>query len=329
VRDQFKIVAAGFTGLGIQGNNGFFCSPKIEVAERSNRFKIIRRLGEGGCASVFEVIDEQGNRFALKAIPMDGDELEIRIREIEAMKAAQDSDNVVRLHDAWIEKMTPDLEKEFVPVDSPAYQYETSDYMLFVKTELMEQNLTQWLRRPSRRNSQVMGVFRQVVNGIREMHTSDYMHRDIKPDNIFLRRDTNQNLQVKIGDLGLAKRHRHVSFSFSSRNVKGMLTSFLKSNECTSSIGTYAYMAPEQRHSFYDNKVDIYALGMILWELNETEHDKDERHFTLVNLRRTGSCEQCNLRIPNAAELIERMLERDPSNRPTAKQVLELVDQMS
>merc|ERR1711964_73915 len=133
---------------------------------------------------------------------------------------------------------------------------------------------------------------------------------------------------VKIVDLGLAKRQLVRKSIRGSMRAKVLLQSarnFFISNDATSNIGTFAYMAPEQRKSVYNNKVDIYALGMLLWELNEMERDRDERHFTLLRLRKTGLCDLCNLKTPQAAKLIEWMMSHNPDSRPTAEQVLNRV----
>merc|ERR1712093_779195 len=164
------------------------------------------------------------------------------------------------------------------------------------------------------------------------MGTKNYMHRDIKPDNIFVKVDeTTQKVQVKVGDLGLAKFQRNprscrVSLSqegLSFDNLSCVAGNMLSSNDATSAIGTYAYMAPEQRRSHYNNKVDIYSLGMLLWELNETELDRDERHFTLMRLRKTGLCDLCHLKTPQSGKFIEWMMTHAPACRPTAAQILE------
>merc|ERR1712098_129074 len=96
--------------------------------------------------------------------------------------------------------------------------------------------------------------------------------------------------------------------------VSNAFGNLFTSNAATSDIGTYAYMAPEQRKSLYNQKVDIYALGMLLWELNETNFDRDERHFTLMRVRKTGCCGRwCNLKSPESSAMIEKMIHHDPS----------------
>ena len=72
------------------------------------------------------------------------------------------------------------------------------------------------------------------------------IHRDLKPENIFI----NKNNEVKLGDFGIA---RQLCFD---------------NNYASTFIGTFVYMAPEEwSHKKYSNKVDIWALGCIIYEL--------------------------------------------------------------
>lgn len=84
---------------------------------------------------------------------------------------------------------------------------------------------------------------RQVLLGLNYLHTRNpqIIHRDLKCDNIFI---NGNNGQAKIGDLGLA-------------TVK-------KREHLTSVLGTPEFMAPELYDEKYDEKVDIYAFGMVL-----------------------------------------------------------------
>src|SRR5712691_3383615 len=77
------------------------------------------------------------------------------------------------------------------------------------------------------------------------LHDHGIVHRDLKPGNIFLEQG-----QLKVGDYGLSK-----SMSSSHRSAQ------------TSSVGTVHYMAPEISSGRYDKSVDIYALGIILYEM--------------------------------------------------------------
>ena len=81
---------------------------------------------------------------------------------------------------------------------------------------------------------------------LKEIYEKHLIHRDLKPENLFLKND----LRLMIGDFGVAKQLQDGTV------------------HANSLIGTLNYMAPEiLRREKYSNKVDIYALGCIIYEL--------------------------------------------------------------
>jgi hypothetical protein len=86
---------------------------------------------------------------------------------------------------------------------------------------------------------------REIAKGLSYLHECGIVHRDLKPSNIFY-----ENGYVKIGDYGLTK-----AIS-ASRHVSHTIT-----------VGTVHYMAPEIGAGRYDRSVDIYALGVLLYEM--------------------------------------------------------------
>ncbi len=84
-----------------------------------------------------------------------------------------------------------------------------------------------------------------LVDGLSFLHDRGIVHRDLKPGNVFV-----ENGVVKIGDVGLSK-----FISESHRSAQ------------TQSVGTVYYMAPEVAHGRYGREVDVYSLGIVLYEL--------------------------------------------------------------
>lgn len=104
-----------------------------------------------------------------------------------------------------------------------------------------------------------------MVEGVLEIHNKGQMHRDIKPENVFLRKggETIASLLVKLGDFGLA---RDMSAN------KDAASSYSKG------IGTQKYQSPELlREESYGPANDIWALGVILYEMLTGEHPFDTK----------------------------------------------------
>jgi serine/threonine-protein kinase len=87
----------------------------------------------------------------------------------------------------------------------------------------------------------------EAMAGVAVAHGRDIIHRDLKPENILLRRQPDGALIAKVSDFGIAA----MGVAAASR----------------SSIGSPAYMAPEQFFDAYDHRVDVYALGVMLYEI--------------------------------------------------------------
>eukprot|EP01117_Protostelium_nocturnum_P010558 TRINITY_DN3798_c0_g1_i4.p1 TRINITY_DN3798_c0_g1~~TRINITY_DN3798_c0_g1_i4.p1 ORF type:complete len:1615 (+),score=530.73 TRINITY_DN3798_c0_g1_i4:178-5022(+) len=167
-------------------------------------------------------------------------------------------------------------------------------------------------------------LLRQMVEGLNHIHSQGIIHRDLKPSNIFL----DQNGDVKIGDFGLATtEHNKVSLKASMEFpiAKQNNTLGREERDITSGVGTPFYSSPEQEKSgTYDQKVDIYSLGIIFFEMCHPFRTGMERVMTLNSLRNNGKY-PANFEKEHGSEkeCIAWLLNIDPSARPTTHELLE------
>ncbi|MDZ8259800.1 serine/threonine protein kinase [Nostoc sp. ChiQUE01b] len=220
----------------------------------NQRYRLDRRLGGGGMGEVFVATDTRvGQQVALKLLKdtlVASLEMRKRFEREVAVCAALQSDHIVKISDCGV---TPE------------------GFPFYVMEYLRGQTLGQLLLRQKRLSvERTVKIMAQVCQGLQLAHqgvtlqrdggkTSEHIqviHRDLKPDNIFLM-PTDLGEWVKVLDFGVAKIR---SESSENTNITNITSTF---------IGTFRYAPPEQIQSDrnLDARGDIYSLGIILYEM--------------------------------------------------------------
>lgn len=168
-------------------------------------------------------------------------------------------------------------------------------------------------------------MFTEICLGVEYVHSQGLIHRDLKPNNIFFSADGT----IKIGDFGLVTGQQE--FDLLENKTEDMCgdqpnhtltTQASRCSQHTDQVGTELYMSPEQlAKKPYNHKVDIYSLGLILFELLVPFSTQMERVQTLSKLRQL----QFPSHFLNAEEfsLVRSMLAHDPEERPESSDILE------
>ncbi|XP_033031291.1 eukaryotic translation initiation factor 2-alpha kinase 3 isoform X2 [Trachypithecus francoisi] len=134
---------------------------------------------------------------------------------------------------------------------------------LYIQMQLCrKENLKDWMNGrctiEERERSMCLHIFLQIAEAVEFLHSKGLMHRDLKPSNIFFTMDD----VVKVGDFGL------VTAMDQDEEEQTVLTPMPAYARHTGQVGTKLYMSPEQIHgNSYSHKVDIFSLGLILFEL--------------------------------------------------------------
>lgn len=306
-------------------------------------FEIGKMLGAGGFGAVRvckKHID--GVKYALKGCPVpdDMEEIKFTLREIQTMARMPEANNVIRYYDAWLETTTPELQALFVdrehcPIDEETGKRIVPKYILFMQLELCDTSLSAWInKREPRSVDDVWDIFRQIVEGLCYIHKLGFIHRDLKPANVLLSIGKDGRIRAKLGDLGLARskerQHRNSVVSM-AESVASMMSAHMNVNHdvsvnITQCVGTLTYMAPEQMSSGrYTNKVDMYALGIVLFEMMSSFPNNNVRQMEIHALRSLGKPpkrSQVHMVGAHAVELVSRLVAADPNKRLSALEVL-------
>uniref|UniRef100_A0A2S2NJY9 non-specific serine/threonine protein kinase n=1 Tax=Schizaphis graminum TaxID=13262 RepID=A0A2S2NJY9_SCHGA len=170
----------------------------------------------------------------------------------------------------------------------------------------------------------VWRLLREIVEGLSYIHQQGIIHRDLKPVNIFIDSDDH----VKIGDFGLATTiiQRHIP-EVDSTNIQDI---FVDTSQ-TGNIGTALYVAPELNilgpKAVYNEKVDIYSLGIIFFEMCHKQFSTDMERIKVLTDLRMNECilptEFLKIGDPAQKHIIKWLLNHDPCKRPNSTDILQ------
>ena len=209
----------------------------------NNRYVQKEMKGQGSFGTVFKVLDKENNQFyALKFIMIKKNETEHLKKEIDIIKNIKNK-YIIELKDNF-------------------YDEKNKGYCIVM--DLCDGNLKEILEnyKEGLPLNIVNKIFVQLNEALKTMINKEILHRDLKPENILIKYiDTNKiNFDIKLADFG-----------FSTNEIKSSIHTY-------SIAGTPKYIAPEVETYHYNNKCDLWSLGIILYELytNEYIFDSDE-----------------------------------------------------
>ncbi len=203
----------------------------------AERYRVVRLIGEGGMGQVYEAQHVNINkRFALKLLRpeiVSNAEAVARFRQEAWSASSIGHENIIEIED-------------FATLPSGAV-YLAMEYLDgLALADRMRQE-------PALGFGEALDIMLQVASGLAAAHDKSIVHRDMKPENIFLAQKYGRPL-VKILDFGIAK----VSGAEGNRSLTRTGTIF----------GTPHYMSPEQALGKpLDLRADIYSVGVIMYEL--------------------------------------------------------------
>lgn len=261
-----------------------------------NRYEILRKIGDGGMAFVYQARDKLLNRIvAVKVLRpefVDDQEFLVKFkREAEAV-ASLSHPNIVNVYDVGEDGKVHYIVMEYVD----------------------GQNLKEIIQdEGSLEEYTALDIAKQIARALSAAHRNGIIHRDIKPHNILISKD---GRQVKVADFGIAK-------AVSSSTMTNM----------GSVIGSVHYISPEQaKGKHLTSNADLYSLGIVLYEMIigrvpfsgdspisiALKHINEDIAFT----------DQDKINIPNSVRtIISKLTQKEPDNRyQTAEELIEDIE---
>jgi len=246
----------------------------------SGKYKIIKKIGQGGMGSVYLAVDQTLNReVAIKKMNED-----LRISEREKQRFIEEARTVAMLHH-------PNIIEIYTIFEEKGDLYLVFEYINGVT---LDKKLDKEVRMLF---DEVRHIVNEVSKALSYAHMKGIIHRDLKLSNIMISKEG----FVKVMDFGLAKVVREVRAKESHSEI----------------VGSPAYMAPEQDKGMYFKESDLYSLGICIYEMLTGEipftgpdyhYQKEKKLYTPISLLVVG--------LPKGLDnVISKLLEPNPNDR--------------
>lgn len=213
----------------------------VGVLGTIGHYELLGVLGDGGMGRVYEALDTSlGRKVAIKTLLEHSTDAQARSRLVrEAKSMAQlNHRNVVQVYEIGNSARGPYIVMEFIE----------------------GLTLRAWLAQRERGLSELLEVFRAIARGLAAIHQANFVHRDLKPDNVMIDREG----RVVVMDLGIVREGAELLSTedeLAARTVPDLST------RTGALLGTPFYMAPEQFGAAQvSDKADQYSFCVTLWE---------------------------------------------------------------
>ncbi len=278
------------------GQPATFSEPPADLVgtDFEGRYRIEARLGAGGVGVVYRAMD-------------------LRLSRPVAIKVLHEHMGVMRSSRKRFEREARALATLTHPHVVGIIDFGVADTTPYLVMELLEgSTLSELLKeRAPLQPSRAFQILKQILRGLASVHRHGLAHRDLKPANVFLQPLSDSTEHVKLLDFGLAK--------YLDPEASENGHSITRAGEI---FGTPGYIAPEQiAGTSIDERADIYAVGVILFEMLAGRKPFGEETHELLRHQLVDPVpslhQACPSRkaVPELENMLQRMLNRKPAER--------------
>ena len=270
-----------------------------QMGNKSDDFEILKKLGEGNFGKVFKVRSKINNkiyamkRINIKAIREEGEKAyQLTINETSFLEGLNHP-HIIKYYKNFIEGDILYIIIEFIA---------NGDMNGFIEAhKKLKKNIEE---------EQLWNLFLQCMEALSYIHSMGVIHRDIKPANLLM----DNNMSIKIGDFGVSALQNKDS---NNQYLNANYNIFKNKDNMKfhgTRVGTCYYMAEEIEKNEYDQKVDVYSMGISFFEMCYFFNPNKDKN------------KQINVQYSNElVNIISLMIEEDRNKRKTSAEILNMI----
>ncbi|KAA6389913.1 MAG: putative serine threonine-protein kinase nek2 [Streblomastix strix] len=302
----------------------YVVDPNFNVKWTKQDFQRMRQIGSGGFGTICLVKEKQSGKLMARK--------EMNYETPKQIEMVNCEVRIIREINEIFRNQSSSLNSFSHVIEPLGFFVDEEEFKAYLIMEYCEGgDLHQYIKHMKKNRTPISiqdawSFISQIVSGIFQLHSYRIIHGDLKPSNVLLTRDR----KIKLGDFGLARKLQN------------------EATYITANGFTWRYLAPEQLQSSYQQNIkglkqqdpvkkklqlrlssDIWALGIILFELLALEHpflSKDENLPSIENFKKVTETDPkpLPLQYPDSIRnLILRMLVKDPHNRISINQIMQ------